>query len=118
MMATLASCYDDKGNYEYHELEEVNIDTTGLGIQAEYAIMRYDTLRIAPNIYFEGKLVIDEEDAPLDYMWTIFSATTGVGTNLVIDTIGYHMALDTIITRTGGNSLTEKSILYVVNILI
>ena len=110
MMAAFVSCYDDKGNYEYHELEEVGIDTTGLGIQAEYAIMRYDTLRIAPNIYFEGELVTDEEDAPLDYMWTIFSATTGVGTNLVIDTIGYHMALDTIITRTGGNYYVQLAV--------
>lgn len=101
-MVVLSSCYEDKGNYEYHELEEVGIDTTGLDIQAEYAIMRYDTLRIAPNIYFEGELVTDPEMAPLDYMWTIFSATTGVGANTVIDTIGYKMKLDTVITRKGG----------------
>ncbi len=101
-MVALSSCYEDKGNYEYHELEEVSIDTTGLDIQAEYAIMRNDTLRIAPNIYFEGELVTDSDMAPLDYMWTIFSATTGVGANTVIDTIGYDMKLDTIITRKGG----------------
>ena len=110
MMVVFASCYDDKGNYEYRELEEVGIDTTGLGIQSEYAIMRYDTLRIAPNIYFEGKRVIDEDDAPLDYMWTIFSANTGVGTSTVIDTIGYHIALDTVITRTGGNYYVQLAV--------
>ena len=110
MMLIFASCYDDKGNYDYHELEEVSIDTTGLGIQAEYAIMRYDTLRIAPNIYFEGKLVTEEDMAPLDYMWTIFSATTGVGANLVIDTIGYHSVLDTVITRTGGNYYVQLAV--------
>ena len=32
----------------------------------------------------------------------IYSATTGVGANQVIDTIGYHSVLDTVITRTGG----------------
>ena len=89
-------------SYDYHELEEVLIDTAGTGMQAEYAIMRYDSLRIAPNIYFEGALVTDESLAPLDYMWTIYSATTGVGANQVIDTIGYHSVLDTVITRTGG----------------
>ena len=101
-LVALSACYDDKGNYDYHELEEVLIDTAGTGMQAEYAIMRYDSLRIAPNIYFEGALVTDESLAPLDYMWTIYSATTGVGANQVIDTIGYHSVLDTVITRTGG----------------
>ena len=101
-LVALSSCYDDKGNYEYIELEEVSIDTAGTGMQAEYAIMRYDSLYIAPNIYFEGELVTDESLVPLDYMWTIFRATTGVGANLVIDTIGYRPALDTIITRMGG----------------
>ena len=101
-LVVLTSCYEDKGNYEYHELEEVTIDTAGTGMLAEYAIMRYDSLRIAPNIYFEGALVSNESLAPLDYMWTIYSATTGVGANQVIDTIGYHSVLDTVITRTGG----------------
>ena len=95
-LVALSACYDDKGNYDYHELEEVLIDTAGTGMQAEYAIMRYDSLRIAPNIYFEGALVTDESLAPLDYMWTIYSATTGVGANQVIDTIGYHSVLDTV----------------------
>ena len=102
-LMTMVSCYEDKGNYEYIELEEVRIDTAGTGMQSEYAIMRYDTLRIKPNIYFEGKLVNEPEDAPLDYMWTIYSATTGVGTNREIDTIGYRPMLDTVITRLGGN---------------
>lgn len=101
-LVALSSCYEDKGNYDYRELEEVTIDTVGTGMQAEYAIMRYDSLRIAPNIYYEGALVTDESLAPLDYMWTIYSATTGVGTSQVIDTIGWHSVLDTVISRTGG----------------
>ena len=102
VFTTLLSCYEDKGNYEYHELEEVNIDTIGTGMLSEYAIMRYDTLRIAPNIYFEGELVTSESITPLDYMWTIFSANTGIGADVKTDTIGYSQALDTIITRKGG----------------
>lgn len=109
-LATLSSCYEDKGNYEYHELEEVRIDTTDTGIQSEYAIMRGEALCITPNIYFDGKLVTDESIAPLDYMWTIYSATTGVGANQVIDTIGYHIALDTIITRKGGSYYVQLAV--------
>lgn len=109
-LMTMVSCYEDKGNYEYIELEEVRIDTAGTGMQSEYAIMRYDTLRIKPNIYFEGQLVNDPEDAPLDYMWTIYSATTGVGTNREIDTIGYRPMLDTVITRLGGNYYVQLAV--------
>lgn len=109
-IVTLSSCYEDKGNYEYHELEEVHIDTTNTGIQAEYAIMRGDTLRIAPNVYFDGERVTDESIVPLDYMWTIYSATTGVGADQVIDTIGHHIVLDTIITRKGGNYEVQLSV--------
>ncbi len=109
-LATLSSCYEDKGNYEYHELEEVRIDTTNTGIQAEYAIMRGEELRITPNIYFDGELVTDESIAPLDYMWTIYSATTGVGADQVIDTIGYHIALDTVITRKGGSYYVQLAV--------
>ena len=42
--ASLTSCYDDKGNYDYHELSEVRIDTADLGIQEAYVISRYDKL--------------------------------------------------------------------------
>lgn len=99
----LLSCYDDKGNYDYHELEEIHIDTVGTDVQAKYAIMRGDTLRIAPNIYFEGELVTDESAVPLDYMWTIYSAIAGSGADQVIDTIGCHAMLNTAITRKGGS---------------
>lgn len=98
-----SSCYDDKGNYDYHELEVVSIDTTATGIQTEYAIMRYDTLQLEPKIYFEGELVTDSKNYPLDYEWTIFSATTGLGSNMVVDVIGTERKLNAVITRTGGN---------------
>lgn len=98
-----ASCYDDKGNYDYHELEVVRIDTAGAGFQPEYAIMRFDVLTLEPNIYFEGKQVTADNQAPLDYLWTIFSATSGSGSSAVIDTIGRERILNAPITRTGGN---------------
>lgn len=103
LLVAFASCYDDKGNYDYHELEQVLIDTAGTGMQAEYSIMRYDRLRLAPNIYYQGRRVTEDTPAPLDYQWTIFSAVTGVGTSQVIDTIGNACVLDTVITRTGGS---------------
>ncbi|MDE5998476.1 MAG: hypothetical protein K2H04_00110, partial [Bacteroidaceae bacterium] len=103
VLSLAASCYDDKGNYDYHELEVVRIDTAGAGFQPEYAIMRFDVLTLEPNIYFEGKQVTADNQAPLDYLWTIFSATSGSGSSAVIDTIGRERILNAPITRTGGN---------------
>ena len=99
----LTACYEDKGDYDYHELDQVAIDTAATGMQSEYAIMRYDTLHLDPNVYFNGQLVDDSGNFPLDYEWTIFSATTGVGSSQVSDVIGTERVLDAVITRTGGN---------------
>ena len=97
----LASCYKDKGNYDYHELEDVAIDTTDVDMLPEYSIMRFDTLRLAPKVYFEGHEATAQD--PLSYQWTIFSATSGSGASQVVDTIGHERILDAPITRTGGN---------------
>ncbi|MCR5819869.1 MAG: hypothetical protein K6F94_02805 [Bacteroidaceae bacterium] len=106
----LSSCYDDLGNYEYHELETVDIDTAGTGMQSEYAIMRFDTLVLSPKVYFEGEEVTSPDQAPLDYQWTIFSATSGTGANAVIDTIGHERVLNAVISRTGGNYLVQLTV--------
>ena len=34
---SLWGCYDDKGNYDYHDLDEIVIDSTGAGILANYS---------------------------------------------------------------------------------
>ena len=62
-LLSLTACYDDLGNYDYHELEAVAIDTAGAGIQPEYAIMRFDTLRLQPKVYFQGQEVTDGDSA-------------------------------------------------------
>jgi hypothetical protein len=110
LLLLLASCYKDKGNYDYHELEAVAIDTTGAGLQSEYAIMRFDTLTLAPRIYYEGSEVTDDTRVPLSYVWTIYSATSGTGSSAVIDTIGHERTLHTAISRTGGNYMVQLTV--------
>ena len=46
------SCFEDKGNYDYIELDEVTIETELEGIQSSYAITKFDSLTIEPNVYF------------------------------------------------------------------
>ena len=99
----MSSCYSDLGNYDYHDLDEVRIETEGTDIQAEYAIQRFDTLELSPDVYFNGQRVVNDSDAPLTYQWTIFSAVTGVGVSNVVDTLGHERCLKAPIIRTGGN---------------
>lgn len=101
--ASLTSCYDDKGNYDYHELSEVRIDTADLGIQEAYVISRYDKLEIEPNVYYNGKLANHDANMPLDYVWTIYSAYSGANVDKTVDTIGHQAKLDAEITRTASS---------------
>ncbi len=99
----LTSCYSDLGNYTYHDLDEVIIDTVGTGIQPNYAIQRFDTLRLSPEVTFNGQRVMTDSDAPLTYQWTIFSAASGPGISNAIDTLSHERCLNVPIMRTGGN---------------
>lgn len=108
--ALVTACYDDEGNYDYHELDNVRIDTTLTGIQSEYAIMRFDTLTLQPHIYFNGNLVLADDQAPLDYLWTIYSATSGTGASTTIDTLGTGSRLQSVISRTGGNYIVQLTV--------
>lgn len=91
---TLGACYDDKGNYDYSELDKIVIDTTGLGIQATYVVNRYDKLSIAPKIKYNGQDVTHDNNAPLDYVWTLYNSHTGMGITYVTDTLGYSPELE------------------------
>lgn len=104
----LSGCYDDKGNYDYHELEQVAIDTTGTGIQTEYSIMRFDTLQLSPHITIDGRQATSADH--IDYLWTIYTAVSGSGASQTIDTIGHAAALDTVITRTGGSYYVQLTV--------
>lgn len=103
----LTACYADEGNYHYHTLDQVTIDTVGTDMQAHYAIQRFDTLTLAPNVYFNDTLVTTADAAPLTYQWTIFSAVTGAGASTSIDTLGHERILHTPIMRTGGNYFVQ-----------
>lgn len=48
----LASCYDDKGNYDYTELEEVVVEQAGDRIQEQYIVSRFDTLTLDPKVLY------------------------------------------------------------------
>lgn len=106
----LMSCYADQGNYDYHEVDKVSIDTTGTGIQASYTLTRFDVLDIEPNVFFNGEKVTDDSSAPLTYMWTLFSSVSGAGGSSQIDTLSNERHLVAPVNRTGGTYLAQLTV--------
>lgn len=110
-MAFMQSCYKDKGNYDYKALAAVQIDTANLGIQAEYALYQYDTLKITPEIYYNGTLVTDEQQVSgkLDFTWTIFQAVVG-STVSTRDTLAHTIQLNKPITKPQGKWIVHLAV--------
>ena len=101
------SCYEDKGNYSYRELDKVVISTDGL-VEDEYTIDRGDKLTLAPDVYFNGEK--NKEDAPLDYMWTLYSTMSGAGADANIDTLSTERVLNAPINRATGTYRVQLAV--------
>ena len=63
----LHSCYEDKGNYDYTELNEISVVTPTAG--THFAVDRYDTLRIEPQLAFTKGQMAEEQ---LSYKWEMY----------------------------------------------
>lgn len=62
LVLLLASCYDDKGNYDYHEIGEITI----AAVEDEYEVISYrDILKIEPRV-----TSTDPNDV-FEYYWTL-----------------------------------------------
>jgi hypothetical protein len=99
----LQGCYKDKGNYDYKALGTVTIDTTVTGFQSEFALYRYDTLKINPAVHINGTLVSDEKQVAdkFDFTWSVFQGTVG-STLSTRDTLAHTMNLNVPITKPEG----------------
>ncbi|MDR2130436.1 MAG: hypothetical protein LBP56_04625 [Odoribacteraceae bacterium] len=72
----LVACYEDKGNYTYHDTLEAVIE-----VEERYTVLRFDTLRISPEIStLHG-------DDTYDYLWILYRM------NELVDTIGREKEL-------------------------
>ena len=68
LTAVASSCYDDKGNYDYTEINEISVDTQASGTY--FAVDRYDTLRISPVLRFtQGEI----DDSKLSFKWEMYA---------------------------------------------
>lgn len=100
----ISSCYVDKGNYNYTDINEIIIDVSG--IPTEYSVSQFDELSIKP-IYKFSKSTISEEN--LEYKWTIFNTNYS---NLVSEVISTEKEFHNVITQ-GSNASSYSLVLDV-----
>ncbi|MBV4358205.1 PKD-like family lipoprotein [Pinibacter aurantiacus] len=105
------SCYKDKGNYDYKTLDNIVIDTSVNNIQADYAVYRYDTLTIQPEIYLNGKLVSSEKEVSgkLEFTWVIFQGYVGTPV-YTRDTLSHQINLKVPITKSAGKWIVHLAV--------
>ena len=65
-----SACYDDKGNYDYHEISTIKTE----GLEKSYTKTSYqDVLHLEPTVTASGG------ESDFDYLWTL-NLTKGSGT--------------------------------------
>lgn len=67
LLSFFTSCYDDKGNYVYHDIETLKIDTTGLDRYLWSNVLQGDSIIIRPQI-----ILPEGETANLKYYWLAY----------------------------------------------
>ena len=67
LLSFLTACYEDKGNYDYTPLNEISVVSPAEG--SSFAIDRYDTLRIEPQLSFTEETISDSQ---LDFRWEMY----------------------------------------------
>ena len=65
----LMSCYDDLGNYSYHDINEITVDS----VRAFYTVDQFDTLKINPVL--AGSMYSDT--SRFNYTWEVDGSVVG-----------------------------------------
>ena len=71
----MASCYEDEGNYDYHDINEVTIT----GVPTRQEIDRLETLTITPEL--EGTLY-GKDESQYEYLWELNKKVISTEKNL------------------------------------
>lgn len=66
LLVVLSSCFEDKGNYDYHELTALEIDTIGSGVTPEMTAFQFENFKVPVNIKYDGDM------SNLSYEWKLF----------------------------------------------
>ena len=117
----LTSCYEDKGNYSYTALNEISVSAPVSGTY--FAIDRYDTLHIEPQLSFTQGTI---DDSQLTFRWEMYlddwanteAKAIVLGTDRVLNavvnrpesTTNYALVLTVTDSQTGAAYRTKYSV--------
>ena len=73
----LASCYKDKGNYSYRDLNEISIDLPEI-----VSVQQGMVLEVSPKLSF----ALEENEENLSYEWVVSIPTSSDSVNVVLST--------------------------------
>lgn len=90
---SLAACYEDKGNYDYTELNEISVVSPAAGTY--FPVDRYDVLHIEPQLAFTQETL---DDSQLDFLWEMY-LDDWANTEAKAVVLGRERILDAIISR-------------------
>lgn len=78
LLVTASSCYKDKGNYDYHDINKVSLALDTVKAGATINVNQGDTLRFTPQII----QTMDKDESKFTYEWMIFDNTATSDYNL------------------------------------
>ena len=64
LIMVLGSCYSDKGNYDYEDVNEITVDLGG----AKYTYVVGNVAKLEPTLTFATREIAESE---LEYNWTL-----------------------------------------------
>lgn len=70
----LAACHKDKGNYNYSELEDMFVNSSGSG--SAFIVKQFDTLKLKSNLVYSG------DKSKLKYSWSVYFTEPNLNGNL------------------------------------
>lgn len=97
-MLAFGSCASDDGNYDYIDLPQFEVDTTG--VQTSFTIPQFSKLSIPSHLKYAGN------KADLKYVWSIYERG-GMQDDILVDTLSTSENLDETIRVAPGNYTIE-----------
>lgn len=94
----MSACFEDEGNYEYHELPAFYVDT--VGVQTALTITQFDALSMESHLVYEG------DKSGLEFTWSIYAGSSH-GSDVFADTLAKTENLSATIEASPGNYTIE-----------
>ncbi|MBD8387126.1 PKD-like family lipoprotein [Dysgonomonas sp. BGC7] len=94
MIGSTVGCSEDKGNYDYVNINEAYVDTVGQ--KTSFVVGQYEVLDITPNIKFTQS---DRKETDFTYKWVIYPNSYVQANNTLIAVLSEEKNLNTVITQ-------------------